>query len=117
MSLTRLGRRAVAAGVLGAVSWSPHPRPGPPRHVTSAAWPRSWPPTATGSTATGGDFDILDKAVHTVLAAKPRSAVAVLADGSVRLTAFLPTDRAFRGLVTDLTGHRRGTERGGAPRP
>ncbi|MET0837396.1 MAG: fasciclin domain-containing protein [Marmoricola sp.] len=58
-----------------------------------------------------GDFDILDKAVSTVLAAKPNSAVAVLADGSTALTAFLPTDRAFRRLVHDLTGKRPRTER------
>jgi uncharacterized surface protein with fasciclin (FAS1) repeats len=58
------------------------------------------------------DFDILDKAVHAVLAAKPDSAVAVLADGTVPLTAFLPTDRAFRRLITDLTGDRKATERG-----
>ena len=30
--------------------------------------------------------------------------MAVLADGSVPLTAFLPTDRAFRKLVKSLTG-------------
>ncbi len=58
------------------------------------------------------DFDILDKAVHAVLAAKPDSAVAVLADGATPLTAFLPTDRAFRRLITDLTGDRKATERG-----
>jgi uncharacterized surface protein with fasciclin (FAS1) repeats len=51
-----------------------------------------------------GDFDILDRAVRTVLKAKPDSAVGVLADGSVRLTAFAPTDQAFRLLVADLTG-------------
>ena len=58
------------------------------------------------------DFDIVDKAVHAVLKAKPHSAVGVLADGTKRVTAFLPTDRAFRRLVTDLTGKRLGTERG-----
>lgn len=57
------------------------------------------------------DFDILDNAVSAVLAAKPNSAVKVLADGSTALTAFLPTDRAFRRLVTDLTGKRPRTER------
>lgn len=57
------------------------------------------------------DFDILDNAVSAVLAAKPNSAVKVLADGSTPLTAFLPTDRAFRRLVTDLTGKRPHTER------
>jgi uncharacterized surface protein with fasciclin (FAS1) repeats len=57
------------------------------------------------------DFDILDKAVHAVLAADPSSPVAVLADGDTRLTAFLPTDRAFRRLVLALTGKRPTTER------
>ncbi len=58
-----------------------------------------------------GDFDIVDKAVSTVLAKKPGSKVAVLADGSVAATAFLPTDQAFKRLVTDLTGKRKHTER------
>jgi len=49
------------------------------------------------------DFDILDNAVAAVLKAKPGSPVGVLADGKVALTAFLPTDRAFRRLATDLT--------------
>ncbi len=50
------------------------------------------------------DFDIVDRAVRTVLKAKPDSKVAVLADGKKKLTAFIPTDRAFRRLVRDLTG-------------
>ncbi len=58
------------------------------------------------------DFDLVEKAVYAVLAAKPDSDVAVLADGTVALTAFIPTDRAFRRLVSDLTGHRKATERG-----
>ena len=56
------------------------------------------------------DFDILDRAVGTVLTAKPGSDVAVLADGSTALTAFLPTDRAFRKLVHAVTGERPRTE-------
>ena len=51
------------------------------------------------------DFDILDNAVTTVLKNKPTSSVAVLTDGKVALTAFLPTDQAFRRLAYDLTGH------------
>lgn len=50
------------------------------------------------------DFDIVHRAVVTVLTAKPESAVGVLADGSQALTAFVPTDRAFRKLATELTG-------------
>lgn len=50
------------------------------------------------------DFDIVDNAVQAVLKADSSSPVAVLADGSVPLTAFLPTDRAFRRLASHLTG-------------
>jgi hypothetical protein len=58
------------------------------------------------------DFDILDQAVGAVLAAKPGSPVAVLADGTVPLTAFVPTDRAFRLLAHDLTHRWYYTEQG-----
>ncbi len=50
------------------------------------------------------DFDILTKAVETVLAAKPDSPVKVLADGTVTLTAFIPTDQAFINPASALTG-------------
>lgn len=60
----------------------------------------------------GQDFDILDKAVTAVLAAKPESPVAVLAHGRTRLTAFIPTDAAFRRLAHDLTGRAPRSERG-----
>lgn len=50
------------------------------------------------------DFDILEAVVKAVLKAKPDSPVGLLADGDTRLTAFLPTDGAFRALVKDLTG-------------
>ena len=56
------------------------------------------------------DFDIVDNAVTAVLTAKPDSAVAVLADGAVPLTAFLPNDRAFQVLVHDLTHRWYGSE-------
>lgn len=110
MSLTRL-TSAVAAGLLAAVTLVAAPPAG--------AAPQRDRSLATVLAADGNrldqnwqDFDILDKVVHRVLASRPGSPVAVLADGSVRLTAFLPTDRAFRYLVTDLTGKRRHTERG-----
>ncbi len=50
------------------------------------------------------DFDLVTEAVLAVLAAKPGSKVGVLTDGSVRATAFIPTDQAFRRLAYDLTG-------------
>lgn len=57
------------------------------------------------------DFDILDAAVTAVLMAKPDSPVAVLADGTTALTAFLPTDRAFRRLAQELTGKHHRSEK------
>ena len=57
------------------------------------------------------DYDILTQAALAVLAAKPDSAVGVLTDGTVPLTAFLPTDRAFKRTVKDLTGHWPRSER------
>jgi hypothetical protein len=58
-----------------------------------------------------GDFDILDRAVRTVLDAKPGSPVGVLAQGDQTLTAFAPTDSAFRRLVADVAGSKPATER------
>ena len=57
-----------------------------------------------GFDSNGKDFDILTAAVKAVLKAKPHSAVGVLANGKVALTAFAPNDDAFRLLVHDLTG-------------
>ncbi|MEP6798124.1 MAG: fasciclin domain-containing protein [Lapillicoccus sp.] len=50
------------------------------------------------------DYDIATEAILAVIAAKPGSAVAVLANGSTPVTAFLPTDRAFQVLARNLTG-------------
>lgn len=57
------------------------------------------------------DYDIVTQAVLAVLKAKPDSPVKVLTQGSVRLTAFIPDDRAFRKLARDLTGSAPRTER------
>ena len=56
------------------------------------------------------DFDIVEAAVYAVADANPQSPVLALADGTVRLTAFVPTDKAFRKLVADLTGTTYGSE-------
>jgi uncharacterized surface protein with fasciclin (FAS1) repeats len=50
------------------------------------------------------DYDIFKNLLLDVLAAKPKSAAWALADGNVALTAFIPTDRAFRKLVKAITG-------------
>jgi uncharacterized surface protein with fasciclin (FAS1) repeats len=57
------------------------------------------------------DFDILDRAFRLVLAAKPGSPVGVLKDGKQALTAFAPTDQAFRRLAQDVSGKRYASER------
>ncbi len=49
------------------------------------------------------DYDIVTEAVLAVLAAKPDSAVGVLADGTTPVTAFIPNDRSFQVLAADLT--------------
>ncbi|KHL15157.1 fasciclin domain-containing protein [Mumia flava] len=52
----------------------------------------------------GGDYDIVTEAVLAVVGAKPDSPVAVLADGSTPVTAFLPNDWSFKRFVKDVTG-------------
>ena len=62
--------------------------------------------TADGNTfdKNKSDFDIVTEAALAVVGAKPDSPVALLADGSQRLTVFAPTDAAFRQFANDLTG-------------
>ena len=50
------------------------------------------------------DFDILTYLALDVMGTKPNSPVWALADGNVSMTAFIPTDRAFKKLVKALTG-------------
>lgn len=57
------------------------------------------------------NFDIVTAAVLAVLKAKPASDVAILADGNIPVTAFIPNDGAFLNLVTALTGKAPKNER------
>ncbi len=58
------------------------------------------------------DFDVLTAAVLAVLEAKPASAVKVLTDGTVALTAFVPNDGAFRQLAKEVSkSHRLPSEK------
>lgn len=52
----------------------------------------------------GKDYDILTEAALAVVAAKPDSPVALIADGKQRLTVFAPDDDAFRDLAKALLG-------------
>ena len=58
------------------------------------------------------DYNIVAHAAFAVIKAKPSSAVGVLANGKVALTAFIPNDRAFQILVKQLTGKTIHTEAG-----
>ena len=61
----------------------------------------------SGFDRNGRDFDVLTAAVLAVLNAKPDSAVKVLTDGKVALTAFVPTDAAFQQLAREVTKSRK----------
>ncbi|MET8148370.1 fasciclin domain-containing protein [Actinoplanes sp. NPDC049668] len=110
MRFTRLGKQAAAVAttaiVASALGAAPAQAAG--RHPLKT---RSLAAVLTadksGFDRNGRDYDILTAAVTAVLKAKPGSKVAVLADGKVPLTAFLPNDRAFRGLVADITHTRK----------
>lgn len=64
----------------------------------------------SGLDSNWSDADIMKLAYATVLAANPESELAALANPSTELTAFIPSDRAFRLLVTSLTGNKPSSE-------
>jgi uncharacterized surface protein with fasciclin (FAS1) repeats len=116
-------RRRAAAGVVGsalalsALAYAPA-QASPAAAPTTAKAALGTNSLAAVLTANGGgkfdknwrDYDIVTAAVLAVLKAKPNSAVKVLANGSVPLTAFIPNDLAFRRLVQSLTGKAPSTE-------
>lgn len=67
--------------------------------VANPAFDRNW-----------ADFDILTKAVATVLTVKPNSPVKKLANGRNALTCFAPTDLAFKYFAEAATGKTIRTE-------
>lgn len=105
---TRRAIAALAAAALTAVSFGIAP-------ANAAEGTNSLAAVLTAKTPAydknSKDFDILTKAVLTVIEAKPDSAVKVLTDGTVALTAFIPTDRAFMNLVRALTKKMPKTEK------
>ncbi|MBM6402262.1 fasciclin domain-containing protein [Phycicoccus sonneratiae] len=107
-------RRLVTAVVAAALGLS---LAAAPASASSSSSPTGTRSLAAVLTADGNrfdrnwyDYDIVTEAVLAVLAAKPDSAVGVLTDGSVPLTAFIPNDRAFQVLAYDLTKRWPGTE-------
>ncbi len=51
-----------------------------------------------------GDFDVFTSVFMDVWGALPETKVSAISKGDTALTAFVPTDRAFRKLVRHLTG-------------
>ena len=114
MSRTQLTIRAVATAAAGALAAATVVGAAPAQAAPAGTTSLAEVLAADGNKLDHDwtDFDIVEKAVYAVLEAKPDSPVAVLADGDTALTAFVPTDRAFRKLVTDVTGDRKSTEKG-----
>jgi hypothetical protein len=114
MSRTHLTARTVATAAAGALMGTAVAGVAPAQAAPTGTTSLAQVLAADGNRLDGNwdDFDVVEKAVYAVLEAKPDSPVAVLADGDTALTAFVPTDRAFRKLVTDLTGDRKATEKG-----
>ncbi len=107
----RLTALVATAGLVGSVALAASPAQAGQRPVGERSLATVLAADGNRFDHNGQDFDILDRAVRTVLDAKPDSNVGLLADGSVRLTTFAPTDLAFRRLVTDLTGSRPASEK------
>ncbi len=105
---------ALAFGAASAVAAPANAAPAAPVQAASKLGTKSLVSVLTadksGFDRNGKDFDILTAAVKAVLGAKPKSAVGVLANGKVPVTAFIPNDLAFRYLVRDLTGKNPRTE-------
>jgi len=108
-NITALAAAVLSAGVAVSALAAPAAQASAP--TAAKAGSTSLVSVLTSSANNGGKLDknwnnysILTQAVVTVLGAKPKSAVGVLAKGNVALTAFIPTDRAFQTLVKTLTG-------------
>ena len=67
--------------------------------------------SSKGFDSNPNDFDILYKAITATLKRNPNSGVSAVTDGTKPLTAFAPTDQAFRVLLKDLTGQNIKSER------
>ena len=105
----RIGSRIAATAVAAALAATALAPAGAQAHSTTGT--RSLAAVLTADTSgfdrNGRDFDVLTAAVLAVLEAKPDSPVKVLADGSVALTAFIPTDAAFQQLAREAAGQRK----------
>ncbi len=105
MRIRSIATTLATAALVGGAALAPAPAqaaPAPPAGTTSLAEVL----TSDGNRfdRNSRDYDLVTEAVLAVLGAKPDSAVGVLTDGSVALTAFIPNDASFRKLAKDITG-------------
>ena len=107
MRFTRLAAVATAALVASTLTAAPAVAQGKSKPLGTRSLATVLTADKSGFDHNGHDFDILKAAVQAVLKAKPSSPVGVLADGKTRLTAFVPTDRAFQLLVADIQNSKR----------
>lgn len=107
MRFTRAAAVAVTAIVASALTAVPASAHGKTKPLGTKSLAAVLTADKGGFDRKGSDYDILTAAVLAVLKAKPASPVAVLADGSTALTAFIPNDRAFATLVADLQRTKR----------
>src|SRR4051812_33973643 len=99
-----------ALATTGALAAAPSAHAAAPHRATNTSIAQLLAKDGTKFDTNWADFDILEAAVLAVLKAKPKSPVGLLTKGNVRLTAFAPTDRAFRKLALALTGKVPATE-------
>ncbi len=97
---------AVGAIAVGSIAVAPAASASEPGNTSLAAVLGNDLVPGNGFDHNWDDFDIVREAIDAVIATKgvDGTPVALLADGDVALTAFIPTDRAFRRLVHNLTG-------------
>ncbi|WP_305788387.1 fasciclin domain-containing protein [Symbioplanes lichenis] len=108
MRITRAAAVATAAAIVAsALSAAPAAAHGKTKPLGTRSLAAVLTADKSGFDRKGNDYDILTAAVRAVLTAKPSSPVAVLADGTTAVTAFLPDDLAFRRLVADLQHTRK----------
>lgn len=105
-----LASAAALATASGASAHERHQGPQPPT-VGTRSLATALAADRPGFDRNWRDYDVVEAAVGAVLKAKPNSPVKVLADGRVALTAFIPTDQAFRNLASDLTKKRYSNEK------
>jgi uncharacterized surface protein with fasciclin (FAS1) repeats len=107
MRVKRAAAVAVAAIVASALTAAPASAHGKTKPLGTKSLAAVLTADKSGFDRKSGDYDILTAAVLAVLKAKPASPVAVLADGTTALTAFIPNDRAFETLVADIQHTKR----------